>query len=85
MSKKLYDILKIVGRIILPVGTFIAAICQIWGLPYGDKITATLAALAALINSVLSIDSVGYWADHQVVKIPDYTSQEEDPTDEYDP
>ena len=81
LSQKWYDILKVIGRLILPISTFIAAICQIWGLPYGDKITATLAALAALINGVLSLDGMLYWQNHKVVELPEY----EDPVDEEDP
>ena len=72
MSEKWYNILKTVGRIVLPLGTFISALCQIWGLPYGDKITATLAALAALINAVLGVVSANYWQEHEIVPVPEY-------------
>lgn len=68
MSKKLYDILKVVGRIVLPLGTFISALCQIWGIPYGEQITASLAAVAALINAVLGLSSVGYWREHEITE-----------------
>lgn len=71
MNENLYNILKVIGRLVLPLGTFIAAICQIWGLPYGDKITATLAALAALINAVLGVVSVNYWQEHEIREIPE--------------
>ena len=78
MNEKLYDILKLIGRIILPLGTFISAICQIWGLPYGDKITATLAAMAALINAILGVSSAAYWQEHEIKEIPEI----EEPHDE---
>ena len=77
MSEKLYDILKLVGRIVLPLGTFVAAVCQIWGLPYGDRITATMAALAALINAILGISSAAYWQEHEIRQLP----ESEDVTD----
>lgn len=80
MSEKWYNILKTVGRIVLPLGTFIAAVCQIWGLPYGDKITATLAALAALINAILGVVSVGYWQEHEIRAVPEYEETDDGDT-----
>lgn len=61
MSNKMYDVLKRFGTIILPaMGAFYATLSQIWSLPYGTEIPATLAALAVLVCSVLGVSSELY-------------------------
>lgn len=55
MSNKMYDILKFAALIATPVITFLCAIVSIWGIPYGQQITATLAALDTLIGAVVVI------------------------------
>lgn len=55
MSDKMYDILKFVALIATPVITFLCAIVSIWGIPYGQQITATLAALDTLIGAIVVI------------------------------
>ena len=68
MSEKLYDILAIIGRLILPaLGTLYFAIAKIWGLPLATEITGTLAALTAFLNSVLKIRSDEFFTDHDIV------------------
>lgn len=62
MSNKTYDILKIVALIILPLSELIAALANIWGLPYGPQITATLIAIDAFLGSVLKLSSDKYHA-----------------------
>lgn len=62
MSNRTYDGLKIVALIILPLSELISAIANIWGLPYGAQITATLIALDAFLGSVLKLSSDKYHA-----------------------
>ena len=62
MSNKMYDILRIVQIIVPAFGTFYFALANIWGLPYGEQITATCAAVAALLGALLKISSVKYAA-----------------------
>lgn len=53
-----YDILKYIGRIILPAcGTLYGALAGIWNLPYGEAIVATISAVALFLNAILQIDS----------------------------
>lgn len=60
MSNRMYDILRIVQIIVPAVGTFYFALAGIWGLPYGERITATCAACTALLGALLKISSVRY-------------------------
>lgn len=60
MSNKAYDILKIVAILILPISEFVSSMATIWGLPYGQEITATLVALDVLIGTVVKIASDRY-------------------------
>lgn len=64
MSNKLYDILAIIGRLILPaIATLYFTLSQIWNLPLGEEICGTLAALTVFLNSVLKIKSDEYWKE----------------------
>lgn len=55
MTNQTYDTIKLVALIAAPVLTFAAALVSIWDVPYVDKITATLAALDALIGAVVVV------------------------------
>jgi len=60
MSNKMYDILKFFALIATPIITFLCAIVSIWGIPYGQQITATLAALDTLIGAIVAIAKIQY-------------------------
>lgn len=60
MSNKVYDILRIVQIIVPAIGAFYFAVANIWGLPYGEQVTATCAALVTLLGVCLKISSVRY-------------------------
>lgn len=60
MSNKTYDILRIVQIIVPAIGAFYFAVANIWGLPYGEQVTATCAALVTLLGVCLKISSVRY-------------------------
>lgn len=55
MSNKTYDILKWISLITVPVITFLTALVNIWGIPYGSQIVATLAAIDVLIGAIVAI------------------------------
>ena len=64
MSNKLYDILAIIGRLILPaLGTLYFALAKIWNLPLAEEIVGTIAAVTTFLNAVLKIQSNAYWAE----------------------
>lgn len=63
IKNETYDLLKKVALMVAPIITFVAAIGQIWNLPHATEITATLAALDALLGAFLDISSKAYWQE----------------------
>ena len=63
LSNKAYDILKVIAWIITPLVTFIGALCIIWGVPYAEQITATLAAIDTLLGSIVAHSNATYNAE----------------------
>lgn len=60
-NSKLYDILKYIGRYILPaLATLIVALAKIWGLPYGAEIAASIMAVDTFLNVILGISNENY-------------------------
>ena len=58
---KVYDVLKWICMIVLPAcGTFYFAIAQIWGLPYAEAITGTIAAITTLLGALIGISKATY-------------------------
>ena len=61
LSDKWYQILKYIAQIALPaLGAFYFAISQIWGLPYGEQIVGTIAAIDTFLGVLLGISSYNY-------------------------
>ena len=60
MPNGTYDVLKKIALIIAPLCTFVAALCEIWGIPHGTEIAATLAALDTFLGAVLAISTANY-------------------------
>lgn len=66
MSNKLYDILAIIGRLILPaLGTLYFALAKIWNLPLAEEIVGTIAAVTTFLNTVLKVQSNAYFAEQE--------------------
>lgn len=62
MDNKLYDILAIIGRLILPaLGTLYFALAKIWNLPLAEEIVGTIAAVTTFLNTILKIKADQYW------------------------
>jgi len=61
MTNKTYDILKYIAQIVLPAaGTLYFALAGIWGLPYGEQIIGTIAAVDTFLGVVLGISTMQY-------------------------
>lgn len=61
MSNKVYDILKFIAQIVLPaIATLVVTITGIWGLPYGEQISATIMAIDTFLGAVLMLSSSKY-------------------------
>lgn len=64
LNNKTYDILKWIAQYLLPAaGTLYFALAQIWGLPYGEQIVGTIAAVDTFLGVVLGISSANYNAE----------------------
>ena len=64
LPDKVYDVLKWVAMIALnAVGLCYRTLAAIWGLPFGEAIQQTCAALAVLIGALLGISSAQYYKD----------------------
>ena len=57
---KVYDNLKFLALIILPVGTFISTFFNIWGIGYAEQIQATFVALDVLVGAIVTISNKAY-------------------------
>ena len=71
ISNKTYDLLKAVGLVAVPVIAFLTALINIWGIPYGDQIVATLAAVDVLIGAIVTVAKGQY--DRKQAKIEEDT------------
>ncbi len=55
LTNRQYDTIKAIGLVAVPILTFLVAIVNIWNIPYGDQIVATLAAVDVLIGAFVSV------------------------------
>jgi hypothetical protein len=61
ISDKLYDILKWVSQLLLPgIATLYFAVSKIWGLPYGEEVVGTIAAVATFLGVFLGVSTANY-------------------------
>ena len=63
INKKLYDILSYISRYALPaIAGLYYTLAEVWNLPYGAQISATIAGIILAINVLLGVDSIQYHA-----------------------
>lgn len=55
-----YDKLKFLALLVVPLGTFISTLLNIWGLPFADQIMASFAALDLFIGAVVVASKKAY-------------------------
>jgi len=55
MTDKTYDTLKFIALLIGPIVIFCTALVDIWGIPHGPQIVATLAGIDTLVGAVVAI------------------------------
>lgn len=60
LPDKVYDVLKIVAFVVVPLTILISSLGDIWGLPYKDQIVKTLAAIDVFIGSLLEVSCINY-------------------------
>lgn len=61
MTNKTYDVLKWIAQYLLPaLGTLYFALAGIWGLPCGEQVVGTIAAVDTFLGVILGISSAQY-------------------------
>ncbi len=60
MSNKVYDRLKVIALIAVPVCAFISTLLSIWNVPYAEQLTATLVAIDTLLGALVQVASNNY-------------------------
>lgn len=64
ISSKTYDVLKKTVQFVLPaIGALYFALSQIWGLPAGEEVVGTVAALTVFFSAVLGVSNRAYKND----------------------
>ena len=88
MSNSMYDILNKIQRWLPALAVFYLALCQIWGLPYGDEVNKTVLAISALMAATLEISTSSYHASnvtdllYSIVDVDEDEAGEPEKTDE---
>ena len=61
MKNSTYDILKKIALVVLPaLATMIITIFNIWNIPYGEEIGATITAIDTALGIILGISTYQY-------------------------
>jgi len=61
INSKVYDVLKWVAMLFLPaLALLVQTVFAIWGIPYGEQISATIVAINAFLGAILGISNIGY-------------------------
>lgn len=60
-SNKVYDVLKWAGGILLPaIATMYLALANLWSLPYGNEVSATIMILVVFLSTILELSKTQY-------------------------
>lgn len=71
LSNNVYDKLKWVAQYLLPAaGALYFALASIWGLPYGEQIIGTLAAVDTFLGVILGLSSSNYNKEFLTYNVP---------------
>lgn len=58
---KVYDILKWISMVVLnAIGVLYKTLAAVWGLPYGEEVMTTCAALALFIGALIGVSTAEY-------------------------
>lgn len=60
MSNELYDILKKISLLLVPLTTLILTLSDIWGFAYGTQVAATVSAIGVFLGACLVVSSKNY-------------------------
>ena len=69
LSNQVYNILKWISMVMLPaVATLYLALSNVWGLPFGGEVSATIMAIVVFIGLFLQINSAQYLIEQAFFK-----------------
>lgn len=61
LSNKLYDILKWIALVVFPaLSALYLGLSGIWGFPYGEQVSGTIALVDTFLGALLGISSAQY-------------------------
>lgn len=61
MSNKVYNVLKWIAMIVLPAcATLYLGLSNVWGLSYGEEVSATITLVNTFLGAVLMISTSQY-------------------------
>lgn len=61
LSNKLYDVLKWIALVVLPaLSALYLGLSGIWGFPYGEQVSGTIALIDTFLGALLGISSANY-------------------------
>lgn len=79
ISNKMYDVLSNIVKLALPAsGTLYFTFASIWGLPYGDQVVGTLAAIATFLGVILAVAKKAWSVDMDGSFVVNTTDPEKD-------
>ena len=71
LSSNVYDKLKWIAQYLIPaLGALYFALAGIWGLPYGEQIIGTLAAIDTFLGVILGLSSSKYNKEFLTYSVP---------------
>ena len=59
-SNKVYDVLKKISMMAVPLATLVAALSRIWGFTWGTEVCATISAVGVFLGACLEISTKNY-------------------------
>lgn len=64
LPNSVYDYLKFLCTVFIPAfSSLYFGLSQIWGFPYGEEVTGTLAVIATFIGALIGISSINYYKE----------------------
>lgn len=61
LSNKVYDMLKWLALVVLPaLSALYLGLSGLWGFPYGEQVSGTIALVDTFLGAVLGISSANY-------------------------
>lgn len=82
MNDRTYNVLADLARIILPAfATFYLAMADVWSLPYGEQVSATIMAVCALLGAFLKVSSNKYFDEGTITFLDALHEEDNDDAD----